>query len=121
MSIKLKIVLLFIGMVILNSGFLACTSVMGKKRAESSRTISVASSSESESDEVKEVSIVTPERSPKKHRASYERKKEKELVRFLENRRLNSGYSDDSNVEDVVGHSRPVARRLFADPSPKNG
>jgi hypothetical protein len=79
----------------------------------------MASSSESESDEVKEVSIVTPERSSKKHRSPFEKKKEKELVRFLENRRLNSGYSDDSNVEDVVGHSRPVARRLFADPSPK--
>ena len=93
---------------------------MGKKRELQSQAEWVSSSSSCSDDNVAEVPIVTPERSSsKKSRSSYERRKDKEIVRYIENRRLNSGYSSDSCVDDVGSVNKPVARQLFPDLSPK--
>ena len=87
---------------------------MGKKRELQSQAEWVSSSSSCSDDNVAEVPIVTPERSSsKKSRSSYERRKDKEIVRYIENRRLNSGYSSDSCVDDVGSVNKPVARQLF--------
>ena len=79
---------------------------MGKRKQQKQqrrrRSLSPGSSS---SDVETIVNIVTPER---------------QLVRYLENKRMNSGYSSNSDAENF-GSRRRISRALFAEPSRSRG